>query len=80
MSRAALTVRLDNDAFSGNDLGPELARVLRDLADRLEEQSRAYLAGNGARNRAKDTNGNTVGFLVLTDIEPDDEDDEDTDD
>lgn len=62
---AVLRIDLGNDAFSGEDLGPELARVLRDLAGRLEEQSRAYLAGNGNRTMAKDLNGNTVGSLLI---------------
>lgn len=62
---ATLRIELGNDAFSGDDLGPELARVLRHLADRIEEQSRSYLSGNGRRMRAADSNGNTVGFLRL---------------
>lgn len=66
MSRATLSIDLGNAAFEGADLGPELAAVLRDLAGRIEAQTRPYLAGNGNRMRAQDCNGNTVGFLVLS--------------
>lgn len=65
MSTAILSLKLDNAAFEGEDLGPELARVLRDLAERIGAQSRTYLAGNGNRIRARDINGNTLGFLNL---------------
>ena len=65
MSHATTLLKLDNAAFAGDDLGGALAYVLRDMASRIEEQSRAYLAGNGSRIRARDSNGNTVGFLTL---------------
>lgn len=52
----------DNAAFEGDDLASEIATALRDLADRIEEQSRSYLAGNGNRMRILDSNGNCIGF------------------
>lgn len=75
MSSATLRIDLDNAAFEGEDLGPELARVLRDLAERIGAQNRTYLAGNGNRIRARDINGNTLGFLNL-DIDPEEAGDE----
>ena len=65
--RNTYTIKIDtrNDAFSGNsyDTEMELARILRDLAGRLERTAgivitdRAYL---------KDSNGNTVGYAEWT--------------
>jgi len=61
-----MTVKIEfstGDAdFSGNDLPTAVADVLRDLADRIDGQSREYLAGNGSRMRVADANGNTVGW------------------
>lgn len=62
MSDIQISINLDNAAFEGEDLAPEIAASLRNLADRIEEQSRKYLAGNGNRMRVADSNGNTVGF------------------
>ncbi len=62
MSDIQININLDNAAFEGEDLAPEIAACLRNLADRIEEQSRSYLAGNGSRMRVADSNGNTVGF------------------
>ena len=69
---ANLKLKLDNSAFEGEDLGPELARVLRNLAERIEEQNRYYLTGNGSRMSCRDVNGNHIGFLL---IDADDSDD-----
>jgi len=55
----------DNAYFSGNDLPTAVADVLRDLADRIDGQSRSYLAGNGSRMRVADANGNSVGWCVF---------------
>jgi hypothetical protein len=50
-----LTVACDNDAFYGEAKHAELARILREIADALEE--RGGLMGTAVR----DINGNTVG-------------------
>ena len=55
----------DNADFAGNALPTAAADVLRHLADRIDGQSREYLAGNGSRMRVSDTNGNTVGFCTF---------------
>lgn len=55
MSTFSLTINTENAAFD-DDAGAELARILRDLAGRLE-------LGPGPQNdgRLRDGNGNTVG-------------------
>lgn len=60
MSEAKLTMNMDNAAF-GECNGYELARILRDLADKVD----------GAQHDddywvAKDINGNTVGKLIIS--------------
>lgn len=65
MSNLTLEFSLDNAAFEGESLAGEIAACLRSLADRVNGQSRAYLAGNGSRTYIKDSNGNTVGFCYF---------------
>ena len=57
-----IEVRCDNDAFgeSDDDKGHELARILRDLADRVERY------GPNGPERIRDANGNQVGSMVVT--------------
>lgn len=74
MSTFELKLDVDNAAFAGDDLGPELARILRNLADKLQEQNRKYLSGNGNRLRVPDINGNCIGFAEFDIDEPDDDD------
>jgi hypothetical protein len=47
-----------NDAFEG-DAGAEIARVLRDAADRLEQ-------GHPGNMTLRDLNGNPIGEIKLT--------------
>jgi hypothetical protein len=61
MSSLKIELDLDNATFDDDDLPGEVARILHNLADRISEQSRAYLAGNGSRMVARDLNGNKVG-------------------
>lgn len=52
-----LSIHTDNAAFDGDDMRPELARILRAVADRIESGNvDAY-----TDYAAKDVNGNTVG-------------------
>lgn len=51
-------IETDNDAFYP-DPGPELARILRTLADRLEGE------GSSEPIRLRDYNGNTVGMAQI---------------
>lgn len=59
MSTFKLTIELDNSAFDGDDCGPELARILRDMADKVEDLPRRELGDYGSPPR--DVNGNRVG-------------------
>lgn len=60
----AETVRIkfttDNAAFEGNP-NAEAARILRDLADRLERREWE----SGGFMTCRDVNGNTVGHLTI---------------
>ena len=53
-----LKINTDNAAFE--DAGPEVARILRDLARQIETE-----AGE-ASGRLRDLNGNTVGEYKLS--------------
>ena len=55
---ARITINMDNAAFE-DLLGSELARILRDLADRIEDGDLAD------RIVLRDYNGNTVGQFEI---------------
>ena len=61
MSDLNIHIDLDNDAFSGDDCGPEIARILRALAKQIENVSRSDLEGHAPTPR--DINGNKVGSV-----------------
>jgi hypothetical protein len=53
VSEFRVSIRTDNAAFEEGDRGAEVARILRDVADRLED---GFEAGS-----VRDINGNLVG-------------------
>lgn len=53
MSELTITINTDGAAFEGHDRGPELARILRKIGQRLNN--------GGTEGVALDTNGNTCG-------------------
>jgi hypothetical protein len=62
---------MDNAAFYGNELG-ELARILRTIAGKLDAANEEFSAQLNSDEPcykyevvAKDTNGNTVGWLEI---------------
>lgn len=57
--RLVLRLNAEGAAFEGNGAAPEIARILRNLADRLEE----HLPVPGDRFVLRDINGNDVGYL-----------------
>jgi hypothetical protein len=61
MSTFTVMFKTDNAAFDGDAGGPEVARILRDLAGLIEECGLV----EGAVQRVKDINGHRVGFAVL---------------
>jgi hypothetical protein len=56
MDRFALTINCTNAAFD-DDPRPEIARILRELADRLD--------GGITQGGVHDVNGNTVGTFTF---------------
>lgn len=52
-----LTIETDNAAFSDTLATDECARILREVADRMERGE--------SRGRVRDHNGNTVGTFSL---------------
>lgn len=60
MRRFMLYIDLENEAFRDGSAGPEVERILRDVADRL---GRGHPLMMGA---LRDANGNTCGEAVVT--------------
>ena len=58
----ALTIQMDNDAFDENSR-TELARILRNVATKLEHEGEVEEGGWSLR----DINGNTVGEFSFID-------------
>ena len=58
-----IEIETANDAFTDDRLEWESARILRDLADRIE---RGDLSSEKWCNVARDSNGNVVGKAKLT--------------
>jgi hypothetical protein len=61
VNKFKVLIEMGNDAFDQDDGRPELARILRELADRVE---------NGKECREtflRDINGNIVGKAMKTD-------------
>lgn len=61
MSRLDIHIELDNAAFDGDDCGPEVARILVELARHIKRVSRDDLEGHEPTPR--DINGNCVGTV-----------------
>lgn len=55
--KATITIQMDNAAFA-DEPATELARILRNLAERIEEGS--------TESRLRDINGNHVGQFTIT--------------
>lgn len=58
-----ITIECNNAAFDDDACGPELARILRELADELESGGGAI--GAGMAKRLYDINGNRVGAAEM---------------
>ena len=71
MSKIKIEINLDNATFAGEDLGPSIADALDNLAGRMREQNRKYLAQPGQSFVVRDDNGNSVGKATLHDVEED---------
>lgn len=64
MSKFEVALSTNNAAFADDDLGYELARILREVADKVEGGA---IVGPGSVIRLFDYNGNRVGFAALSD-------------
>jgi len=63
--RATITIDMENAAFEDGNGSGELARILRELARRIDEES---IVEERRTAKLRDVNGNTVGeFRVETD-------------
>lgn len=60
LMRLKIDIDMVNLAFEGEDCGPEVARILRALADRCEDWSYSRFV-NEAMVKLYDFNGNNVG-------------------
>ena len=58
--KAKIVIKMDNAAF-GDCRGIELARILRVMADKFDNED----TFQGQELSARDINGNTVGSLVI---------------
>lgn len=67
MSKAHVTIEANSSAFYNDadeyDPAPEVARILRRLADKLDEDPQGWLRS------AYDSNGNMVASLVIEQTE-----------
>lgn len=59
--KLTVTIELDNDALAGRSGNAEVARLLRDAANRYPK-----LRGVDDSIRLLDINGNTVGMMEIT--------------
>lgn len=64
--KLVITITADNDAFEGDELGPETARILHDLAIRVSRLDRNTLWRTTPLT-IRDVNGNTAGQLAIED-------------
>lgn len=65
--RVIITIDTDNAAFEGDNVGAETARILRDLADKVEYTN--FVSTYDRRLALRDINGNTVGKMEAIDAE-----------
>lgn len=59
MSEFRLIINTDNSAFTGSDYGPELARILHRIAQRLDDSG---AIPDGLDGSVMDSNGNRCGY------------------
>lgn len=62
MNELTLNIETDNAAFEGAERGPELARILRKLADQLDADDNGR---DGYEWHLSDVNGNKVGIARI---------------
>ena len=65
MSKLTLILSTDNAAFEGDNLGPEISRILKAYAHAIQEVSDPSTQSE-LESRLKDINGNVVGSVTHT--------------
>lgn len=67
MARILITIDTENSAFEGDNVGSESARILRELASKIETSN---LVSTFDRSLwLKDVNGNRLGKMEVTDTQ-----------
>ena len=69
-----IRIETDNAAFEGDNIGCEIARILRRVAEIVDGEARKSLSEYSLS--LLDVNGNAAGFAVFDKLEPDDEDED----
>ena len=59
MTKLTLVLSTDNASFEGENLGPEIARILKSYANSIQELEDP----EELESRLRDINGNTVGSV-----------------
>lgn len=71
MSSLMIHVDLDSDAFAGEEVTYEVARILKSLANEIQHKARAEL--QDLRINLKDINGKRCGGARFLDVEDEDD-------
>ena len=73
-----IRIETDNAAFEGDNIGCEIARILRRVAEIVDGEARKSLSEYSLS--LLDVNGNAAGFAVFDKLEPGDEDEDQDED
>jgi hypothetical protein len=67
--KLVITIYCDNSAFNGKDCGPELARILQIVTNRVDLECKSDLIRgyHGDPKSLFDVNGNRVGSMEIAD-------------
>ena len=65
MTNVNIIMNVDNDAFMHDNLGSEIARILRNYADAIEPVIDPDTTWE-LETKLRDINGNTIGKVTLT--------------
>ncbi len=65
MTNVNIIMNVDNDAFMNDNLGSEIARILRNYADAIEPVVDPDTTWE-LETKLRDINGNTIGKVTLT--------------
>jgi hypothetical protein len=66
MSKITVEIKTDNAAFNGYGYGTEVARILREAAERVDCADNIYALDHVSERPLLDVNGNRVGTVTVT--------------